>query len=825
MQFDFDDSANVAYAEVILPLPLAGTFSYRISREMQDYAKVGARVLVPFGKGKIYTGIIFCFHSNTPGNFHVHYIQELIDKEEVLVTQSQINNWQWAAEYYMSPIGEVMNVAMPAGLNFHSLTFVEINPEIYWQDENLSKEEEHLLTIIESHKKISIKDLELELRSRSSLLKQIQRLYARDLIVLSDEVKQKYIPKTETYVVLAESLRNEEYARTQIDILYKKARKQYELLMTLMGQPQRQALKSLLENEKGFSSTIIKSLVAKNLCVIEKRKVSRIDKQNTTASTLPALVDFQQQALHEIEQHWNSKSVVLLKAPTSGGKTLIYSHLIKKALSENKQILMLIPEIALTQQLVQRLKTYFPNNLYVTHSKYDTNARTEVWLKVRSGEPLLVIGPRSAALLPFQNLGLVIVDEEHESTFKQFDKMPRFHGRDFAIKLAFDMKAKVLLGSATPSVESAYMAKQGKWAWVSYDKKFDHVEPVEIEIANLSSSVKQQGKKSFITDALDSKIREAIKAKKQILVFQNRKGYVPVIECGKCGWVPRCVSCDIALTYYKYSNDLRCHYCGYTQPSVTKCEACGSNDMRIWGFGTERIEEEIKLRYPDLRVKRFDQDSAKRKGAHEKILAEFEEGEIDVLVGTQLLVKGIDFGNVGLCVVISADQMLNIPDFRAGERTFQMLVQLAGRAGRRDGMGAMLIQTGQPLNPVLGFVKQYDYEGLYHQEIEARQQLYYPPFVRLVRITIQHKDNTVVVAAAEQYVAMLKTNLGNRVLGPEQPYISRIKNYYLRNVLVKFDIRHDPIAKMKKWMMDMERQLTEIDTFKAVRVVFDVDPQ
>ncbi|MCO6495517.1 MAG: primosomal protein N' [Bacteroidetes bacterium] len=825
MQLDFEDSSNTFYAEVILPLPLAGTFTYRISKEMLPLAAIGARVLVPFGKGKIYTGIIFSIHNNAPEGFHVHYIQEVIDKDEILITPSQIKSWQWIAEYYMSPLGEVMNVAMPAGLNFHSLTFVELNPEIYWQDESLNKEEEHLMTIIETHKKISIKELEKEMRSKSSLLKQIRSLYMRDLILLSDEIRQKYKPKTETIIKVAETFKNEEFARTQIDILYKKAQKQYELLLTLMGQPKREATKSFLENEKDFSPSQIKSLEAKNLVVIEKRQVSRIDSKNLKPSDLPKLTDFQQTALTEIENHWKSKEVVLLKAPTSGGKTLIYTHLIKKEIEKGKQVLMLVPEIALTQQLVQRLAEYFADNLYITHSKYDTNARTEVWLKVRSGSPMLVVGPRSAVLLPFQKLGLVIVDEEHESTFKQFDKMPRFNGRDLAIKTAVDASAKVLLGSATPSVESAYMAKQGKWAWVSYNQKFDNVAPVEIEFASLSSSVKQQGKKSFFTDKLDKKIRTTTDAHKQVLLFQNRKGYVPLIECGNCGWTPRCVSCDISLTYYKYSNDLRCHYCGYTQKAVTKCEACGSNDMRIFGYGTERIEEETALRYPYLKVKRFDQDSVRGKDAHEKIINRFEKGEIDILVGTQMIIKGIDFSNVGLSAVVSADQMLNFPDFRAGERTFQMLVQLAGRVGRRDGQGSMLIQTGQPQNPLFNFIQNYDYEGLYKHEIEIRKTLIYPPFVRLIRITIRHKDNATANHAADHFAQMLKTNLGSRVLGPEQPLVSRIKNYYLRNILVKLDPQKDPIAKIKTWMVEKSRQLTDIDLYKATTIVFDVDPQ
>lgn len=826
MKLDYDESSQVFYAEVIVPLPIAGTFTYRLSHEMVSDAKAGARVIVPFGRGKLYTGIIFSIHNKPPSAaFNIQYIQEIIDKDEILITPAQILSWQWIADYYMSPLGEVMNVAMPAGLNFHSLTFVEINPEIYWQDEELSKEEEQLMTFLETRKKITVKELEKAVRSKGSLIKRVRSLYMRDLILLSDEIRQKYKPKTETIVKAAESLKNEDFARTQIDILYKKAKKQYELLLTLIGQPKREANKVFLENEKGFTSSLIKSLEAKNLVVIEKKQVSRIDIGQMPHSSLPALTDFQQNALIEIENSWKAKSVVLLKAPTSGGKTLIYSHLIKKELDKGKQVLLLIPEIALTQQLVQRLKDFFVNKLHVTHSKYDTNARTEVWMKVRSGEPMLVLGPRSASLLPFQNLGLVIVDEEHENTFKQFDKMPRFHGRDLAIKIAVDAKAKVLLGSATPTVESAYMAKQGKWGWVSYEQKFDNVEPVKIELANLSSSVKQQGKKNFITTQLDKKIRETIETHKQVLLFQNRKGYVPLIECGNCGWTPRCVSCDISLTYHKYSDELRCHYCGYTQKPVVKCEACGSSDMRIWGYGTERIEEETALHFPGLKVKRFDQDSAKGKDAHEKILSQFEKGEIDVLVGTQLIVKGIDFANVGLSAVVSADQLLNFPDFRAGERTFQMLVQLAGRVGRRDGQGTMLIQTGQPLNPILKFIQQYDFEELYQYEIEMRKNLYYPPFARLIRITIQHKEADVVSHAAGYFTQMLKTHLGKRVLGPEQPIVSKIRNLYLRNILIKLDPQNDPIANIKKWMTELSHQLSDIDVYKAVRVIFDVDPQ
>lgn len=813
------------YAEVLLPLPLPGTFTYRISAEQSEQIQLGGRVLVPFGKGKFYTGIVTSFHSQTPDFYQVHYIQEVIDKNTRLIELEQLKDWEWIARYYMSNPGDVMQLALPAGLNLNSLTYVEINKEVYWQDESLPIEMMQLLGIIDANKKISIKELEKISRSKHSLLQQIKTLYHEGLILLSEDIQSDFKPKVVLMVGIHPQMQSEKFAKEQLDALYHKLPKHYEMVLRVLGSKNREITRADLLKNKEFTSSALQSLVKKNILLIASKTKSRIDNESLELpDILPDLTDFQENALLEIEKTFQQKQVVLLHAPTAGGKTLIYAHLLAKCLQSGKQALLLVPEIALTQQLVERLEGYFPGQLFVTHSKYSKLARTEVWLKVRSGNPLILVGPRSTALLPFQNLGLVIVDEEHENTFKQFDRAPRFNGKDFVIRLAARKKANVLLGSATPSIESYYQTQIGKWGLVQYQSKFGNASPATIYLAPISSSVKIQGQKKFISAPLDSAIKEQLAANKQVILFQNRKGYVPVLECGNCQWTPKCNACDIPLTYYKYSNNLRCHYCGFKQDNIKECEACHKTDMRIWGYGTERIEEEISLMYPGITVKRFDQDSVRNKESSSKILQDFENRKIQLLVGTQLVAKGIDFSNVGLCAVVSADPMLNLPDFRAGERTFQLLVQLAGRAGRRDGKGTMIIQSGQMEHPVLQFIRNYDYAGLYAYEIQHRKNLFYPPFRRLIKITVKHKDPLIARDAANALADRCKTHLGHRVLGPEQPLVSKVKNFYLQNILLKLDPASDPLPAIKKWIRDNTLLLQQHPQFKSLQVVFDVDP-
>ena len=820
----FEDlESTIYYADVILPLPLQGSFTYRLGIEHKDTAKVGARVLVPFGKGKMYTGIICNLHQKNPGNFHVHFVQVVLDPEEPLISLEQLAFWEWMASYYMSPIGEVMHASLPAGLQFNSLTFFELNPEIYWPDENLNPLQKQIMSIIETQKKINIKDIEKLVKSKNSLIENIRELYLKDLIWITDDVQQKFKPKTETYILLDKRFFDEDFAKKQLDYLFLKAKKQYEAILTLAGMPKRESLKNSLEKEKNIQPATILSLKNKGLVHIEKRTISRLHKPDTAATILPTLSAIQSKALTDINNAWLSHNVTLLKAPTNAGKTMLYIHLIAACLKQNKQALLLVPEIALTKQLLDRILEYFPKETMVTHARFGTNNKTEVWFKVNSGEPCLIIGPRSAALLPFKKLGVVIVDEEHESTFKQFDKLPLYNGKDSAIKLAVTQKAKVLLGSATPAVESMYACQINKFKLVTFNQKYGNVNPTKIHLVKLSSSNKEQGKKTFLTKALDNAIRETIQQKKQVLLFQNKKGYVPMLECGMCQWTPKCISCDISLTYYKYSNDLRCHYCGFKQQIASTCNACKSNDMRMWGYGTERIVEELRAKYPDLAIKRFDQDSTKGKDAHSKILTDFENGNTHILVGTQMIVKGIDFANVGLCAVISADQLLNFPDFRANERTYQLITQLAGRAGRRDGQGNLIIQTGRPETPIFNTIISQEFDAFVKAELTAREDLKYPPFAKLIKITVMHRNQSIAAKSALYLSLLLKKTLHERVLGPEKPHVGKVKNQFIYHTLIKCE-PSEPISKIKAWINKQSLILHTLNEYKGCRIIFDVDP-
>lgn len=816
------------YANVILPLPLPGTFTYKISRNHTAHIKIGNRVLVPFGRGKLYTGVVKEIHQQHPGNFSINFIQEILDEAGPLILPKQIKLWEWIAQYYMAPIGEVMKVALPAGLNFHSLTLVELNPDIYWKDLELSENETLVLEVISSRKKCSVKKLEQEPALKTiakKVLQLIRDLYRRDLIFLSEDIQQNYKPKIESRVSASPSFLSLPNRQEELTRLYKKAPKQYQALVTIMGQSNREISKSILEKEKGIPFSSVTGLIKKGWVTLKKVEVSRIQTHNREdPSVLPELTPYQIEAKTQIEKQWENHRVVLLQAPTGSGKTLIYIHLIAQALESQKQVLMLVPEIALTQQLAARLNEYFGNQMHIINSRYGVHNKTEIWHNVQKGISCLIVGPRSAALLPFSNLDLVIVDEEHESTFKQYDKMPRYQGKDLAIKQATEHGARVLCASATPSLESFYNSHIKKWGYVTYSQRYNLVNPAQIELISLSSSTKEQGIKSFMSKTLQEQIHATLEQGKQVLLFQNKKGYVPQLRCGQCEWTPKCISCDISLTYYKYAQELRCHYCGYKQNLIQVCEACKSTHIHLWGYGTERITEETKLKFPGIEVKRFDQDTARGQNSHQKLLQEFEEQKIKILVGTQLLVKGIDFGNVGLCSVVSADSILHLPDFRATERTFQLITQLAGRAGRRDGQGLLLVQTGQKEHPVYTYIRNYDYEGFAQYELEIRKKLLYPPYVRLIRIVIKHPKKGQVHAASEQFAAILRSRLGSRILGPEEPYISRIKNLYIRNILVKLNPQTDPLTAIKNWMWEQTKAYLAQEKRGALTISYDVDP-
>jgi primosomal protein N' (replication factor Y) (superfamily II helicase) len=820
LDIEFDKDQEVLYIEVILPLPIPQLFTYRLPQECNELAVIGKRVFVPFGPRKVYTALIYNITTKAPKTYEALYVLSVID-DNPLITIEQLKFWQWIASYYMCSLGEVMAAALPASLKLESETFIALYPDTEYNPLDLDEREVKILEALAGKEKIKIAELETVLKSKSSFVKIIKSLYDRGLILIYDDVTEAYKPKLLTKIRLVQGI-SEAELNTQFASLETKAKKQYQALLALAGQPQMDAVKTELIKKYDLNTAAIKALIDKGLIEQYQIEVDRIVKKDIQEKEYSLTVE-QQRAVKEITDLFKSKDTVLLHGATASGKTFVYIELIKQQIELGKTVVFLVPEIALTEQLIQRLEFYFSSTMAVSHSRFSKNEKVEIWNKASKGQVKLLVGPRSALFMPMQNLGLIIIDEEHETTFKQNEKAPRYHARDTAIVLAKFNHAKVLLGTATPAIETYYNALTGKFGLVKLPQLYGAAKPAEIVFADIKEETRTKQMHGIFTKTLFDSITQMQADKGQGLIFQNRKGYVPVLECSTCGWTSKCVNCDIALTYYKYSNNLRCHYCGYAQPNITKCNACGNHTMTIQGYGTERITEELELLMPSLKVIRFDQDSTKQKHAFKKLLLDFEQGLADVMVGTQILVKGLDFENVQLASVINADHILNFPDFRAYERTFQLLTQLAGRVGRHGKPGQMIIQTRQPEHEVLQAIKNFDYQGLYQQQIIEREQFSYPPFSRLIKLTLMHKDAEQINQCAAEFSKLLKQQLGARILGPEVPFVSKVKNYYLRNILVKMNKDKDNATQIKAFILKTYDYLIQNYNVKGLRLQADVD--
>lgn len=814
------ESISALYVEVVLPLPLPKLYTYRLPSEYFELAMPGKRVFVPFGARKVYTGIIIHVTTTKPDRYEALNVISFLD-DVPLVSDQQLRFWKWISEYYMCSLGEVMSAALPAGLKLASESFIALQENVEYDEMKMDPREVLIMKALEGKEKMRVSDLETLLKSRTSFVKIIKSLYDRDLIVMFEDVSEKYKPKLVAYIKINPEC-SEALLEETLNKLEKKAQQQFKVLLALLGEPNRTAVKSEFVKKYEFSAAVIKSLADKGLILQYDVVTDRFIKKEVESQSYE-LSQPQQKALLEVETAFEHKNVALLYGATASGKTYIYIELIRKMLVAGKSVLYLVPELALTEQLIMRLEVHFSDIMMVAHSRFSQNEKVEIWNKAASGEVRLLIGPRSAVFTPLQDLGLVIVDEEHEPAFKQHEKAPRYHARDTAIVLANTLKAKVLLGSATPSIESFYNAKTGKYALIELHELFGNADKAKVIFGDIREETRTKTMSGLFTGTLMKHLGQLRETKGQGIIFQNRKGYVPMLECEVCGWVSKCVNCDIALTYYKYSNNLRCHYCGYQQPNITKCQACGNNSMSIQGFGTERITEELQLLLPELRIIRFDQDSTRQKNAYRKLISDFENGLADVMVGTQIAVKGLDFKNVTLCAVVNADHLLNIPDFRAHERSFQLLYQLAGRAARHGREGVMVIQTRQVEHPVLQAVSEYDYLGFYQQQIEERKQFAYSPFSKMIKLTIKHKSQETIQKAASDFSLLLKKQLGARVLGPETPFISKIKNYYLKNILIKMDAEKDNPKVIKEFVHKTFDFLMETEGFKGLQMVPDVD--
>lgn len=815
------------YIDVILPLALANSYTYLVPEDMADDVRTGARVIVSFGAKKFYTALVYRIHNEKPELFEPKEIVAVLDEKPV-VRGGQIKLWEWIASYYQCTLGEVYKAALPAGLKLESETVIALNEE-FVAESVLKPKEQQLLDLFAAKSKLSVADINKALQLKNSF-PLVKRLMDMGALVVSEEVKEKFRPKRETFVSLSPECADEDALRSVFDGL-KGARRQLDLLMFFLNESRffskteaREVSKKELLEKGGFSASVFSALVEKNIFVVHDKEVGRLGSVSGSLVEAAPLSDAQSAAYREIIRQFREKQTVLLHGVTSSGKTEIYIHLINEMLKLDKQVLFLLPEIALTTQITNRLKRVFGSQLGVYHSKFSDNERVEIWNNLLKDDGYKVIlGVRSSIFLPFRDLGLVIVDEEHENSYKQYDPAPRYNARNAAVMLAHFSKAKVLLGSATPSVESYFAAKSGKFGLVELFTRFGNVNMPEVIIADVAEARRKKEMTGLFTETLLNRMSEALSRKEQVILFQNRRGFAPYVECRSCSAVPKCKNCDVSLTYHKFSNQLSCHYCGYTYAKPEKCPACGNPTIDTVGFGTEKIEEEVHAVFPEARVARLDLDVARSRKNFESVIADFEAGKIDVLVGTQMISKGLDFERVRVVGVLSADMLLNYPDFRSHERAFQLMAQVSGRAGRKNGQGIVVIQTTSPEHVVMEQVRSNDYAGMYEMQVEERQLFNYPPYFRLVYIYVKGRDERVVDGAANYLAQCMKATFGHRIVGPDRPVIPRVQNMYIRKIMVKFE-QNISADKAKSVMREYVDHTLATDAFKSVIIYFDVDP-
>ena len=814
------------FVEVILPLPLPKLYTYRINEDEAHFLQTGMRVAVSFGKSKVYTALVHKVHTNEP-TYETKDIEYILD-ETPIVTPNQITHWQWIADYYMCTLGEVIKSALPSAFLLESETIIEIaekdlNPYLFSDDE---------FQVYEAlHYKTALKGSEVsKIIPKKKTLKVIKSLVEKGAARISERIFEKYVPKLVKFIRLAKDYQSQEGLQKALELL--KGEKQKKLIMAYFNHINREVLPLKVENlleEAKVSNAVLKSVVEKGILEIYYLQKDRVSFAGSEILAKKTLNNIQNEALYQVQQQFQTKNTVLLQGVTASGKTEIYIELIDQYLKEGKQVLYLLPEIALTIHLINRLKKHFGKNLSVYHSKYNTNERVEVWNNVLNNcsKAQLVVGVRSSVYLPFKDLGLVVIDEEHDSSYRQFDPAPRLQARDSAIMLANIFKAKTLLGTATPSIESMHNVKVGKYGFVYLSKRYTNFLPPIIELIDIKDKQHRKRMNGHFSDILIEEMTNTLSQGKQVLLFQNRRGYAPIVQCMHCGTVPQCPHCDVSLTFHHSSNQLRCHYCGYAIPMPKTCIACGSVDLKTKGFGTEQISKELEILFPQVAIDRMDQDTTNGKYGYEKILAKFEQQETQILVGTQMISKGLDFENIGLVGVMNADALIHSPDYRAYERSFQLLLQVSGRAGRSAQRGKVLIQTYNPQHPVIQQVLQSDFKGMYQSQIEERQSFSYPPFVQMIKITLKHTNFNRTNEGAEWFANALKeafaSKKGIEILGPEFPLISRIRNEYMKDVLVKVKPSELSIHHTKEQIKRIETSFQSISNFRAIRVSYLID--
>lgn len=814
----------VYFIDVILPIPLKQSFTYSVNQDEAHFLKQGMRVAVPFGKTKVYTALVYGVHMDAPVGYETKSIDQILD-EHPIVTPIQIKHWEWMAQYYMCTLGEVIRAALPSAFLLESETIIRIASEVKLDESQLSDEEFLVIEALHNQSALHLNDIR-NILDTSQVVGVIKQLLDRKAIEVEETVFEQYSPKIVRYIRLAPKFSSEENLKALLDEM-SRAPKQKEVLMTLfmLSSQQSKPISSVqLQKKSNSTATILKTLIDKGILEEYFIQQDRVQYSGEAPSETKTLNKVQQQALADIQLSFESQDVCLLHGVTSSGKTEIYVELISEILKSGRQILYMLPEIALTTQLIGRLQHYFGESVSVYHSKYSINERVEVWNNVLNGKAKaqIIVGARSSLFLPFSNLGLVLVDEAHEPSFKQFSPAPRYHGRDAAIVLARLHSAKTLLGSATPSLETSFNARSGKYGHVHLKQRFGNVLMPEIELVDIKEKHRKKQMKGHFSDRLFAEMEESLKNDEQVILFQNRRGFSPFVECTTCGVSPQCPNCDVSLTFHQYKNELRCHYCGYHMAMLEACMACGSETLDSKGFGTEQIETEVKTLFPGYKVARMDQDTTKGKYAYAKLIEAIENREVDIIVGTQMVAKGLDFRNISLVGVMNADNLLNFPDFRAHERSFQLLQQVAGRAGRTEKRGKVLIQTYNPNHRILQQVSVNDYDGMYKDETEQRYQYKYPPYYRTIKITFRDKNFAKMQKSAVWFGTLLQTKLKDQVLGPEVPPVGRIRNLFITNILIKIP-KQQSIPKTKEFISKAVRSFNSVKEFSTVKLTIDVD--
>ncbi len=824
-------SQETYFTELILPVPIPKLFTYRVPAAWNELVKVGQRAIVPFGQRKILTGVIAKVHQQPPVDYEAKYLLEILDEREV-ITSFQFRLYEWMAGYYMCTQGEVLNAALPAGLKLSSESMVQLHPSFNLEETpfDFSEKERIVINHLRSEA-LSYSDVAklLDVRSIYSILKSLS---SKEAIILFEKVKEKYKPKTEKRFRLTAQYLEKKALESLFETLASKPKQEGVLLKYLQEIP---VFNDRALNERGLSKNdiVTEDISESSLMTLVKNKVleefeivvPRFGFDEITAEHPLLLSEKQEEARNKIMQSFETNGTALLYGITGSGKTEIYVDLIRKTLEGGSQVLYLLPEIALTTQIVQRLKKIFGASMGVYHSKFSDNERVEVWNGVLEGKFKFVVGVRSSVFLPFDNLGLIIIDEEHDPSYKQQEPAPRYHARDVALMMAQHHHAKVLLGTATPSCESYFLAKTGKSGFVTLEQRFGDAKVPEITFADLSKERRQKKNKGDFSSMLLKEIKDTIASKEQVILFQNRRGHSPFVQCEDCGWVPTCINCAVSLTYHQYRHAVICHYCGYREELPAQCPVCSSKRILTLGYGTEKMEEELKIHFPEASVSRMDLDTTRTRSGYESILDDFEKGETDILVGTQMVTKGLDFDKVNLVAVFDADRMMHFPDFRSYERAFQLILQVSGRAGRRSKQGKVIIQTSNTQHPLFEFIKEHNVTGFLEGQLRDRELFSYPPFARLIEIVIKHTDRKISRDAAAWFTEKARKEVkGIRVMGPGEPMISKIRNEFLHTILIKIPRNQGKLAAIKLTLLEIAEQLYVDKTYRNISILFDVDP-